>query len=277
MTDKERGPTIKPAKETMHRRFTILLSILMIAMVAIPASAYTIYLKDGSRLIAKEKHLLEDGKAIIVLQNGTRTFIEASEIDIARTEKANLGDYGTALLLEDGQLVEAQIKPTEQKEQRLTDVASRTESGVLTRPQSRRAASAGASVSQPRIENGAVDLTTFPRAPFSEMEVSAEATRFLRTLGVESVQMYEGSDGTRAFLEITTNSEAAVFRTLDATADTLLHLINRFPDRIQSLEILMFTSDRDRAGQFHITREVAVALADNEMDASEFFIRHVQF
>ncbi|MGB5176468.1 MAG: hypothetical protein WBQ30_17155, partial [Thermoanaerobaculia bacterium] len=101
--------------------------------------------------------------------------------------------------------------------------------------------------------------------------------RFLRTLGVESVQMYEGSDGTRAFLEITTNSEAAVFRTLDATADTLLHLINRFPDRIQSLEILMFTSDRDRAGQFHITREVAVALADKEMDTSEFFIQHVQF
>ncbi|MGB5514244.1 MAG: hypothetical protein WBP36_06945, partial [Thermoanaerobaculia bacterium] len=62
----------------MHRRFTILLSILMIAIMAIPAGAYTIYLKDGSRLIAKEKHRLEDGKAIIVLQNGTRTFIEAS-------------------------------------------------------------------------------------------------------------------------------------------------------------------------------------------------------
>ena len=91
----------------MHRRFTILLSILMIAIMAIPAGAYTIYLKDGSRLIAREKHRLEDGKVIIVLQNGTRTFIEASEIDITRTEQANLGDYGTALVLEDGQLVEA--------------------------------------------------------------------------------------------------------------------------------------------------------------------------
>ena len=274
---KESAPTTRPAKETMHRQFTILLSILMIAIMAIPAGAYTIYLKDGSRLIAKEKHRLEDGKAIIVLQNGTRTFIEASEIDITRTEQANLGDYGTALVLEDGQLVEAQIRPTQQKAQRLTDVASKPESGALTRPQSRRQTASAPDVSQQRNETGTVDLTTFPRAPFSEMEVSAEATRFLRTLGVESVQMYEGSDGTRAFLEITTNSEAAVFRTLDATADTLLHLINRFPDRIQSLEILMFTSDRERAGQFHITREVAVALADKEMDTSEFFIQHVQF
>jgi len=255
----------------------ILLSTLMIAIMAIPAGAYTIYLKDGSRLIAKEKHRIEDGKAIIVLQNGTRTFIEASEIDVARTEKANLGDYGTALVLEDGLLVEAQIKPTQQKQQRLTDVASKPESGALTRPQSRRQATAAPNLSQPLSENGTVDLTTFPRAPYSEMEISAEATRFLRTLGVESVQMYQGSDSSRAFLEITTNSEAAVFRSLDAAADTLLHLLNRYPDRIQSLEILMFTSDRDRAGQFHLTREAAVALADNEVDTSEFFIQHVQF
>lgn len=261
----------------MHRRLTILLSILIITLMAIPASAYTIYLKDGSRLIAKEKHRVEDGKAIIVLQNGTRTFIEASEIDVARTESANIGDYGTALVLEDGQLVEAQIKPQEQKEQRLTDVASRPESSAMTRPQARRRSSAAPDLSQQRVETGAVDLTTFPRAPYSEMEISAEATRFLRTLGVENVQVYQGSDPTRAFLEVTTNSEAAVFRSLDAAADTLLHLLIRYPNQIQSLELLLSTSDRDRAGQFHITREDAVALADSDLDTSEFFIRHVQF
>ena len=261
----------------MHRQLTILLSILMITLVAMPASAYTIYLKDGSRLIAKEKHRIEEGKAIIVLQNGTRTFIEASEIDVARTESANIGDYGTALVLEDGQLVEAQIKPQEQKEQRLTDVASTPESSAMNRPQARRQSSAAPDLSQPRVETGAVDLTTFPRAPYREMEISAEATRFLRTLGVESVQLYQGSDPTRVFLEVTTNSEAAVFRSLDAAADTLLHLLNRYPDQFQSFEILLSTSDRDRAGQFHLTRDVAVALADKELDTSEFFIRHVQF
>ena len=261
----------------MHRRLTILLSTLMIAVLAIPASAYTIYLKDGSRLIAKEKHRIEKGKAIIVLQNGTRTFIEASEIDTTRTEQANLGDYGTALVLEDGQLVEARIKPQEQKEQRLTDVASKPESSTMNRPQARRRATSAPDLSQRRVESGAVDLTTFARAPYSEMEISEETTRFLRTLGVEGVQVYQGSDPTRAFLEVTTNSEAAVFRSLDAVADTLLHLLNRYPDQIQSLEVLLFTSERDRAGQFHITREEAVALADNELDTSEFFIRHVQF
>lgn len=249
----------------------------MIVLVALPASAYTIYLKDGSRLIAKEKHRIEDGKAIIVLQNGTRTFIEASEIDVERTEQANLGDYGTALIIENGQLVEAQIKPTEQKQQRLTDVASKADSGALVRPQARRQATSVPTESQQRVETGAVDLTTYPRAPYSEMEISGEATRFLRTLGVEGVQIYQGSDPTRLFLEITTNSEAAVFRGLDAAADTLLHLRNRYPEQVQSLEVLMSTAERDRAGQFHITRELAVALADDEVDASEFFIANVQF
>jgi len=261
----------------MHRHFTILLSVLMIAIVAVPASAYTIYLKDGSRLIAKEKHRLEDGRAIIILRNGTHTFIEASEIDIERTLKANLGDYGTAIVLENGRLVEAPIKPTPQKEQRLTDVASRPESRALSRPQARRRTAGVPEVSPQRIQSGAVDLTTFPRAPYSEMEIAAETDRFLRTLGVESVQVYQGSDPSRAFLEITTNSEAAVFRSLEAAADTLLHLLNRFPNQIQSFEILMSTSNLDRAGQFLLSRELAVALADNDTEISEFFIAHVQF
>jgi hypothetical protein len=261
----------------MYRHLKILLNVLMIVFVVVPAGAYTIYLKDGSRLIAKEKHRIEDGKAIIVLQNGTRTFIEASEIDIARTEQANLGDYGTALVVEEGQLVEAQIKPTQQKEQRLTDVATKADSKTLIRPPARRQTTSPPEAFQQRIDSGAVDLTTYPRAPYSEMQLSEEATRFLRTLGVESVQVYQGSQPGRIFIELTTNSEAAIFRSLEAAADTLLHLRNRYPDKVESLEILMSTSDRDRAGQFLLTRELAVALADNQLSASEFFVSNVQF
>ena len=73
----------------MYRR-SLTLTVLLVLGLAIPAHAYTIYLKDGSTLIAKEKYRVEEGKAIITLQNGTQTFIDASEIDVARTERTNM-------------------------------------------------------------------------------------------------------------------------------------------------------------------------------------------
>ena len=65
------------------RRWKMILLPLLLIVLAAPLSAYTIYLKDGTRIVAKQKYRVdEDGKAIITLQNGTQTFIKSSEIDV---------------------------------------------------------------------------------------------------------------------------------------------------------------------------------------------------
>ena len=217
-------------------RSKTIVSTLMIALLTAPLMAYSIYLKDGSRLIAKEQFRIEDGRAIITLQNGTQTFIDVSEIDIPRTEAANQGQYGTAFVIEDGKLVETPVTKTEEKPS-LTDLSRRSGARASTRPTATRAADGSTSGDSdlPLTAAGAVDLTVVPRAPFRNLEIAAEASRFLRALGVNESQVYQGTESGRAFLEITANSESSVFRGLEAAADTLLHLRNQFSGEVDAL------------------------------------------
>lgn len=111
--------------------------LISFLVVAAPLGAYTIYLKDGSRIIAREAHKIEEGKALIVLQNGTQTFIDAAEIDLERTAEANRANYGTALILEDGEFKEAPTEYVAPREETLTDIAR---PGSRPEPRARRPA-----------------------------------------------------------------------------------------------------------------------------------------
>ena len=84
----------------------ILTLMLLACWLAPPASAYTIYLKDGSRILARDKYGVDGDRAIITLENGTETFLAFAEIDVERTEEANQGNLGNALVFEDGRFVE---------------------------------------------------------------------------------------------------------------------------------------------------------------------------
>src|SRR6202035_10131 len=79
--------------------FTLLAVLALLA--AVPLAAYTIVLKDGSTLAAKEKYKISGTRALITLQNGTQTFLDAKQIDVAKTEEVNQHDYGNAVVIDD--------------------------------------------------------------------------------------------------------------------------------------------------------------------------------
>jgi hypothetical protein len=49
------------------------------------------------------------------------------------------------------------------------------------------------------------------------------------------------------------------------------------PDQVEALELVLTTSDRERAGQFVVTPETAAQLMGKEVDIQTFFLAHVQF
>ena len=79
-----------------HRRAVAraCLAAALCLLLAAPLAAYTIYLKDGTRMQAKEKYRVVNGQAMITLPNGTRGVLDVREIDVKRTEEANRVDYG---------------------------------------------------------------------------------------------------------------------------------------------------------------------------------------
>jgi hypothetical protein len=248
-----------------HRRpfWKRLLAFTLLAWCAAgPALAYTVYLKDGTKLIAREKYRVTNGMAIIVLQNGTTTSIRADEIDVARSEQGNQGNYGTAVVIDDsGKTQDVVATPPPPKRPQLQDLIASREIGPPS------------TASKPRP---APTEPSAARAALPQAELAAEIRQLLREQGVEEVAVLRGSRSNRPLLELTTNSEAAIFRALHATAAALIKLRSERKD-VEAFELTMATSGREVAGKFEMTPAMAEELAGKKIQASAFFVKHVQF
>jgi hypothetical protein len=263
------------------RRSTLTLLALFCALVwAGPLLAYTIYLKDGSSIQAKEKYKIVGERALITLPNGNQTFLPTKQIDEARTEQANKNDYGTAVVIDDSHQAPPPAPPAEQNlsnlihdkapEPRQLPPARRTRPGVTTAPAT---ATPGTLL---KTKAGFADLSSLARKPYSQLDVAAELQQFFRGQGVEEVEIYQGSQAERPLVEVTTNSEAAFFRALAVGATALLRVRDRHP-RIGAFELLLVTPGKERAGQFVLTPQMAADIVSRNVEVSAFYLSNVQF
>jgi hypothetical protein len=98
-----------------------------------------------------------------------------------------------------------------------------------------------------------------------------------RGQGLTDIKVQAGTRPDRIFLEVATNSEGSVFKTLETSAATLMRLRERFPGKVAAFELLMAAPTGERAGQFVITPELASALSGKKVETSTFFLDNVQF
>jgi hypothetical protein len=252
--------------------------MILVLLIAAPlfAAGYAVYLKDGSRIVAKQKYKVENGRAIITLLNGTQTFVLLSQIDVKRTEEANKEGHGGALVLPG---TPQDVGPTvaqPAKEKTLADLISSKEAAPRELPESRREKTeTTGGVAKTRA--GFLDLATLSRRPYPNAEIAAGLQQFFRGQGIEGVEIHHGTQGDRPLLEISTNSEGPVFKALTTAANALLHIRDAFPGRVTAFELLFTTPERERAGQFVLTPEMAADLVAKKVDVTAFFVRHVQF
>ena len=257
-------------------RHAFLAFVTLLTLAPLAALGYIVYLKDGSTVTAKGKYRVENGRAIITLPNGTQSFIPASQIDVKRTEEANRDGYEGAVVLP-GTSQDGGPAPTATKDKTLADLISRKEAAPRDLPLSRRETNTAAPGRLVKTRAGYYDLTTLARKPYPHADVTAETQQFFRGQGLEGVEIYEGTQGDRPLLEITTNSEGSVFKALNTTSTALLHLRDRFPAQVAAVELLLTTPSRERAGQFVITPEMATELISKKVDVTFFFVKNVQF
>lgn len=251
--------------------------VILTLVSATPLFAYTVYLRDGSKLIAKGPYTVEGDQVIITLQNGTRTSIAASEIDETRTRDANKNDYGSALVLEEGKFTEMPTESATTPAQResLSQMIGGRESSVAARDPIRRPVREVEAA--PTLTGELIDFQTLPRTPFRNLDMASDVRRIFRTLGVEQVLVSQGTSPDHLLIDITTNSEAAVFRGLQVAANALLQIQESYPDIAAVFELLLSTAERESAGQFVLTAGRASALAGGAVDPSTFFIENVRF
>ena len=267
---------------SMSQTLRWLAPVALAFLLASPLAAYTVYLKNGQTIQAKGKYRIDKGKAYITLSNGQQTFINASEIDVARTEAENKSDYGgNAVILDQGTPGKNQVTPPPPPKKNLSDMiagreASRDLPGRRDKPSP---VSSTSDTAKPATKTraGFSDLTTLGRRPFPQADVLAELQQFFHGQGVDDVEVFAGTQSDRPLIEVTTSSEGAVFRGLTIGANALLHIRDRFPNKIGALELLLVTPTKERAGQFVLTPDLASDLVAKKVEPQAFFVEHVQF
>lgn len=261
----------------LRRRAALVLALLAAFLLALPAAAYTIYLKDGSRLVAQDEYEVRDGRAYFVLQNGTGTFIDVNQIDVERTREANKGNLGTATVIEGGETLDAPVEREAPAEPTLGDLIQRRQATAgAERPPAEREMPETNVATVERTVAGFPDLAVFDRRAFGDMEMGAELKQFFTNQGLEDARIFQGTAAGRPLVEVTANSEASVFRALAVAASALVHLREKGRSTA-ALELFLQTSNRNRAGQFLLTPEASRALLSGDVDVATFYLQNVQF
>lgn len=258
---------------------TAAIAVLALLLAAAPAAAYTVYLKDGSKITAREPYKVVDGTAYIVLLNGTTTFIDAAEIDVPRTEKANERRLGSALVLEGGQVREMTDEDSRPLEHRrtLADLISARDDAAIERPETRRPEEAVEGDDRVLTPGGYPDLNAVPPRPFGDLTLADEIQQMFVGQGLEMVEVHQGTAPRRPLLRVTTGSEASVFRAVAVACASLIRLGETHPGEVEALELVLTTPERERAGQFVISPGAAAQLMAKEVDIATFYLAHVQF
>lgn len=253
----------------------VLALALLLAILASPAAAFTIFMKDGSTIIAKNEYRIEGENAIITLQNGTETFLAISEIDIEKTKKFNTDNIGSAMLLEGGE-IKALTTHQPVPKQTLGDLIRSGDAKPRERQEARRQ-TVDSTPSGPAMTNaGYLDLAAIRRYPYDNLDFMSELRSYFTSQGLEA-QVFRGTTDRGPMVEVVTSSESAVFKSLQVAAQAMTQLGDRHASRLQIIELLLKTSRGTSGGQFVMDRELADEINSNTTDMASIFVENVQF
>ncbi|RMH15517.1 MAG: hypothetical protein D6696_20505 [Acidobacteria bacterium] len=258
--------------------------MLVVSLIlASPAFAYVIFLKDGTQIVARDKYEVDGDQAVFTMPSGVISSIPLAEIDVEKTERENRINLGTARVIEGLETIDELHR--EAPPPALDTVADllvlRGDRGLKLPEPRKRQTEQSAGDALPRTAAGYVDLARLPRQPYAADDVAEYVRTYLEGQGFDGVALYQGSSEGQPLVEILTPSEPLVFKALQECANALLQAREQFPDRISGFELLLVAERRGRevirAGQFQLTPDLADLLAAGRMNPAAFFLRYVEF
>lgn len=263
----------------MRRQVTLCIPLLaLVALLGLLFSsglaAYTIRLKDGSEIVAKKKYVVQGDKAILLLPSGVESVLALSEIDVAKTEAANLNNLGTAIVIENGKATDlARSAPPPPRKQTLQDLLEK-----------RAAAEGSTNAGAVALDTGPTQrnserLATSPsaQAPLRNSELSTAIRTFIFGRGISNLAVQQGPSSQRPRLVFETASETQVFRALIASAAALLDIRDKRPGEVEAFEVICEGPAGGRAGHFTLTPTQAADLLSGKIALPAFFLQNVEF
>jgi len=239
--------------------------MLVLALLALGTSAaqavYVVYLKNGKRIVAREKYQLKGKLAIVTLKNGAVVSLPVDQINVEKTEKINSMGLGDADLLALGG--EGPPPPTP------TPTPAMTTLGRLRGEIAKPTGEAARPTPTPGI--------TLRDKPFSDKGVDRAFQEGLERYHLYLYRTSQGTQPTYIYVEVRVN-EKEVLRALEAVCMTYHLLKQSAPQRApERVELRLLDEAGREAGLFRIAAEEAAELAEGKVTPDEFFLKHVLF
>lgn len=240
-----------------------LLAVATALLVSVSAAhaVYVVYLKNGKRVVAREKYQVKGKLAIITMKNGAVVSVPLDQVNVEKTERINSLGLGDAELLALGE--EGPPPPTP------TPTPAMTTLGKLKADIARPTGEAAKPTPTPGI--------MLSDRPFKDKGVDRA---FQEGLERYHLYLYRTSQGTRPeylYVEVQV-TEKEVPKALEAVCMTYDLLRQSAPERApERVELRLLTEAGREAGLFRIAPEHASELASGKITPDDFFLKYVLF
>jgi hypothetical protein len=238
------------------------LGVLVLLAAHQAFAVYVVVLRNGSRIIAKEKYKVKGPNAIFETRIGTLTSVPLSQIDVPATDKVNSLNLGDAETLDwvDIQKVVATPTPT-------IPVSAL---GHILPGVAAKVGAAAAPTPTPGV--------TYRDTRYHDAQVDQAFQQGLEAYHLYLYRTSEGTQPTYLFLEIQVNGRPETLKALEAVSMTYELLAEKAPNRLpERVEIRMINDSGREAGLFRISAADAAELVNGKVTADKFFIQHVIF
>ena len=239
------------------------LMALLLGLIAEQAFAvYVILLRNGGRVVAREKYEVKGVNAIFTDKIGTLKSIPLAQIDVEATAKINTLGLGDAQSLD--WVDREQVKPTPTSTPSVTGLG-RVRAGVV------------------KVNPDSVRPTPTPGIMYREKEYPDRLVTAAFASGFEAYHIYLyrmslGTQPTYLFIEVQVNGQPETLKALQAVTTTYYLLFQKLPVRApERVEIQMLNESGREAGLFRISAEEAADLATGKITAENYFVQHVIF
>jgi hypothetical protein len=256
---------------------TILLpaaALFVAALSGLPARAtYVIYTKDGHRIEAREKPVIQGRRVLYLTPLGTSQTISVDEWDQERSEKANREGLGGAYVLDDPAGRTSSLPAPDTKKPSLSEYI-RKHGRPLDAERPEPQTGAVASQREARASRAPAGKGVEPPPVVLDPVVSDAFMRALDGSNVKGVKL--GNLPSALRVQAVTDNEQQVFLALMASARGLKEA-RAAGKPLEKVEVVLATASGEAAAHFEVSPDDADALLNGRITPSKYFVTRVIF
>ncbi len=243
----------------MKKTFALALGLLICSSSAF--ATYIVVLRDGTRYKAKSKWVVQNGKALVPLENGTTLAIDPSLIDVKQTDATNL------LGLDSNTRILATSSAPASKQQ----AAGLGSMSLKKTPETAPAAGRKAPAGQPAPQSAS--------GPAADIrgEVLDRFVAAYENVNLYDAKVVPGAAPRTIKVTLTADTEEQVFNAISATSWLLHRLPGQMDTQLDMVELFMGTINGGSAGRFQMTPADAALIDSKQITREQYFMKKVIF